>query len=133
MRAGEEELGGRGMKRWQSNAEWLGEIRTKDTHDSKEEADGVCRRLMRDGYGEDGDIFPLRVWVSEHELSNRGIIPSLMALASSAFMQDGKPIPSGTPFAFSINESAKMPTRPETKRDRQRAKRLANKAHPCTK
>lgn len=38
---------------------------TDDTHGSKEEAESVCDRLRRNGFGGNRQIFPIRVWVEE--------------------------------------------------------------------
>lgn len=35
---------------------------TTDNHDSKEAADVVCRMLEREGFGGDGQTFPVRTW-----------------------------------------------------------------------
>lgn len=58
------------MKRFKSNAEWpkgtcdfLDNV-SEDKHSTYEEAKAVCSMLERDGHGGDGEIFPLRTWVS---------------------------------------------------------------------
>lgn len=55
------------MKKYQSNAEWPDETGigiTTDTHYSYEAASGVCDILEEEGLGGDGEVFPLRTWVS---------------------------------------------------------------------
>lgn len=60
--------------RWLSNAMWpAGTIVggtilqndqiTSDFHSSRKEARSICQMLMRDGFGGDGKIFPVKVWV----------------------------------------------------------------------
>ena len=60
------------MSKYTSNAEWPDTVRlgctpnvSTDTHDSKEFAEAVCRRLEREGFGGERKIFPIRVWVEE--------------------------------------------------------------------
>lgn len=36
---------------------------SEDTHDTKEQAEAVCRMLERDGFGGNGQIFPIRTWI----------------------------------------------------------------------
>lgn len=55
-----------------SNAEWprgtlacQDEQVTTDNHASREAADAVCSKLVREGFGGGRKIFPLRVWTSE--------------------------------------------------------------------
>jgi hypothetical protein len=61
-------------KAWRSNAEWpCGLIHngvggppaniTEDGHDTKEQAEAVCRMLERDGFGGERVHFPIRTWV----------------------------------------------------------------------
>ena len=58
---------------YQSNAEWpegtirvaQAENKTQDKHHTKAEAKAVYGMLKKDGYGGDGEVFPVRVWVSE--------------------------------------------------------------------
>jgi hypothetical protein len=58
--------------KWQSNAEWnpcyeFENNVTTDTHQTKEQAEAVCRGLMREGLGCGRIHFPVRVWVSVKE------------------------------------------------------------------
>lgn len=59
--------------RYTSNAQWpLGTLAfnedcTQDDHETKEQAQGVCDMLNKYGFGGDGDVFPIRTWVSEYE------------------------------------------------------------------
>jgi len=48
---------------WPKDAGLYCQNPTKDTHATWKAADAVCRRLMRDGFGGDGEIFPVRTWV----------------------------------------------------------------------
>lgn len=60
--------------KYQSNALWAaaealcvspyGDNISTDTHDTFEQAIGVCKGLERHGFGGDGKVFPLRTWVS---------------------------------------------------------------------
>jgi len=58
---------------WKSYAEWNPEVYTnhygepisEDTHASEGAARGVCFMLERDGFGGDGQYFPVRTWVEE--------------------------------------------------------------------
>jgi len=52
---------------WTSNAEWPDGSVSSDNHSTKEQADGVCKLLMRDGYGGDKKVFPIRVWSEEKQ------------------------------------------------------------------
>ena len=58
-------------RKWQSNAQWHRAVYsmdggiTTDTHDSKEEAEHVCRALASDGFGGMRIFFPIRTWVSQ--------------------------------------------------------------------
>jgi hypothetical protein len=53
-----------------SFAEWpegtcrnrFGKPISQDTHESKESAERVCRLLEREGYGGQGEAFPIRTW-----------------------------------------------------------------------
>ncbi len=57
----------------QSNALWppgvcasqWGDGISTDKHRTEEEAESCCRWLLRVGFGGEGKVFPLRVWVSE--------------------------------------------------------------------
>jgi hypothetical protein len=57
----------------QSNAQWpldvyrgmYGDGISTDTHETEEQAAGVCAGLLRYGFGGEGKHFPLAVWVSE--------------------------------------------------------------------
>ena len=59
-------------KQWTSNAEWPDTIPvqsdgtriTTDSHDTKEQAEGVCRLLKKEGWSFRG-VFPIRTWVEE--------------------------------------------------------------------
>lgn len=58
------------MDKFKSCAEWPEEVRTgdignitTDQHESREAARAVCRALERDGFGGDGQHYPLRTWV----------------------------------------------------------------------
>lgn len=57
-------------RQWQSNAQWDLSVYnmdggvTTDTHDTKEEADHVCRALRSDGFGGQRIFFPIRTWSS---------------------------------------------------------------------
>lgn len=62
------------MKSFKSFAEWPpGTISgsstsiSDDSHDTREQAEGVCRRLQCEGFGGNGKIFPIRTWVEEIE------------------------------------------------------------------
>lgn len=56
----------------QSNALWpkgvcsskYGDNISIDTHSTKEQAEGVCEGLKREGFGGQREHFPLKVWVS---------------------------------------------------------------------
>ena len=61
---------GDGEMVWQSNAEWdhkhgFRNNVTTDTHQTKEQAEAVCRGLKREGLGGERIHFPVRTWVSE--------------------------------------------------------------------
>lgn len=55
-----------------SNAQWpldvyrgsFGNGISSDNHNTKEQAQGVCDALMREGFGGNGLKFPIRTWVS---------------------------------------------------------------------
>lgn len=57
------------LKIWKSCAWWPAECcpaignYSEDEHYSKEEADGVCRLLHRNGFGGDGQFFPVKTEV----------------------------------------------------------------------
>lgn len=60
------------MSKYTSNAEWpetitVGNIEgynvSTDIHDSKEAAIAICKKLMREGFGGEGKIFPIRTWI----------------------------------------------------------------------
>jgi len=63
------------MKKWKSNAEWDKSIPgfhqnqiTTDMHETKEQAEHVCKLLRTDGLGQEGRFFPVKTWVEEiHE------------------------------------------------------------------
>jgi len=38
---------------------------SSDTHDTREQAEAVCKMLRRDGFGGDGKIFPIETRVEE--------------------------------------------------------------------
>jgi hypothetical protein len=57
-----------------ANARWpmnrgisneYGEPESSDKHQTEREALAVCKLLEKEGYGGDGEIFPVRTWVSE--------------------------------------------------------------------
>lgn len=56
---------------WTSNAMWPcgtlvgGEQVTTDTHETKQQAQAVASMLERDGFGGDGEVFPVRTWVAQ--------------------------------------------------------------------
>jgi len=55
---------------WQSNAEYGPEHgfdnnTTTDTHQTREQAEGVCRLLQREGLGGERIHFPIHTWVSK--------------------------------------------------------------------
>jgi hypothetical protein len=59
------------MKRYTSNAQWpkgtlhyQDEI-TQDKHYTYDEAFNVCLALEQQGFGGDGEVFPLSTWVDE--------------------------------------------------------------------
>ena len=64
------------MKPWTSCAEWPeGHIVnperpnvTTDGHDTKEQAEGVCRLLEREGLGGERCHFPVRTWVEPNKV-----------------------------------------------------------------
>ncbi len=56
------------MKKFKSCAEWPKELAvanniSTDNHDTESQAKAVCRMLERDGFGGNGEIFPIRTWV----------------------------------------------------------------------
>lgn len=56
--------------KWHSNAEWdhkhgFPNNVTTDTHQTKEQAEAVCRGLKLEGLGGERIHFPVRTWVSE--------------------------------------------------------------------
>jgi hypothetical protein len=59
----------RTRQRWESWARWpagvMGnrEQNSMDEHDTREQAEAVCRMLERDGFGCAGTIFPIATWV----------------------------------------------------------------------
>jgi hypothetical protein len=60
------------MKKWKSCAEWDKSIPgfhtcgvTEDEHETKEQAEAVCRMLKREGLGGEGRFYPIRTWVEE--------------------------------------------------------------------
>lgn len=58
------------MKKFRSCAEWeqkhgFYKNITMDTHDTKEQAVGVCKLLEREGLGGENIWFPTRLWVEE--------------------------------------------------------------------
>lgn len=58
---------------WQSNAQWpeecyqgmYGDGVSTDKHRNKEAAYAVCGALEIDGFGGDGEYFPMRTWVTK--------------------------------------------------------------------
>lgn len=38
---------------------------THDKHGTKEQAEGVCRGLQREGFGGERRVFPVKTWVSQ--------------------------------------------------------------------
>ncbi len=53
-----------------------------DTHDTREEAEAVCRMLRREGFGGEGKIFPLSTRVEE--------LPATQMEASNAIWRSGR-------------------------------------------
>jgi hypothetical protein len=58
------------MKKWKSIAEWdpchgFYNNQTWDEHETKEQAEAVCRMLEKDGLGGERCHFPIRTWVEE--------------------------------------------------------------------
>ena len=61
------------MKKWASVAIWPypdvsllnGDNSSTDYHDTKEQALSVIRMLKQDGFGGEGRLFPIRVFVQE--------------------------------------------------------------------
>ena len=59
------------MKPWISCAEWPKSVYTgsdgfhvsKDGHDTEGAATAVCRHLENEGFGGEGEHFPVRTWV----------------------------------------------------------------------
>jgi len=59
--------------KYQSNAEWAPDVYvdkdgshiSTDTHSTPENAQTVCNILELDGFGCQGEHFPIRTWVSE--------------------------------------------------------------------
>lgn len=59
--------------KYTSNAQWSwgvyrgmdGSGITSDTHETRKEAEHICRALEREGFGGDPSKRPLRTWVSE--------------------------------------------------------------------
>ena len=43
------------------------ENESSDTHSTRQAAESVCKRLLREGFGGDGKIFPISVRVEEIE------------------------------------------------------------------
>ena len=66
---------GKATEPWQSNVQWPlecysgpeGKGITTDKHRSPESAQAVCDTLMREGFGCQGEWFPIKAWVSEVE------------------------------------------------------------------
>ncbi len=60
------------MSEWQSNAQWplevfkgmYGDGISTDKHQSEEAAQNVCDALEIDGFGGQGEYFPIKTWVS---------------------------------------------------------------------
>jgi hypothetical protein len=53
------------IAQWDKNqVKYLGNVDniSEDTHDTKEQAEAVCRLLERDGFGGNGKFFPIRTW-----------------------------------------------------------------------
>lgn len=62
------------MKNFQSCAEWDKHTQgfhsnniTKDQHETKEQAEGVCKLLRKEGLGGEGIWFPVKTWVEERK------------------------------------------------------------------
>ena len=63
------------MKKYTSNAQWPDCVHAShradnvstDTHDTRRDAEIICNILMKQGFGGDRSIRPLRVWVEEVE------------------------------------------------------------------
>lgn len=63
------------MDKYQSNAQWPLDVYrgmdgtgiSTDTHQTREQAQGVCDGLRREGFGGERKHFPTRVWVSQVE------------------------------------------------------------------
>lgn len=55
------------VARWPAGEVSLGDPRneSRDTHDTREQAQAICDRLRREGFGGDGKIFPLETRVEE--------------------------------------------------------------------
>lgn len=61
------------MSQWKSIAEWpegttsdsYGRCRSEDTHDTRNQALGVCVLLNKWGFGGDGRTFPVKTWIEE--------------------------------------------------------------------
>ncbi len=58
------------MKKWKSCARWKpdlvnGDV-TTDMHDTREQAEGVCKLLKREGFGGEGKDFPIMTWNEYH-------------------------------------------------------------------
>jgi hypothetical protein len=68
-------------KTWQSHALWpggtvtdnFGKCESHDNHYSKKEAEIVCKMLERDGLGGEGNVFPIKTWVTGYN-ENQGEI-----------------------------------------------------------
>lgn len=64
------------MSRFVTHAKWpFGLYRqpgyasiTTDTHETREEAEAVCRLLEKEGYSGEGDWFPVRTWITEEKV-----------------------------------------------------------------
>ena len=58
---------------WLSVAEWpKGTIpylndKTTDGHDTKEQAEGVCKQLKLKGWGGEGKVFPLKTYTEPND------------------------------------------------------------------
>ena len=59
------------VSRWKSFAMWpdgccpgIGNY-SENTHDSRPQAEAVCAALKREGFGGNGQFYPLKTWIEE--------------------------------------------------------------------
>lgn len=78
------------MSLWRSCAEWPADaglccdLVSKDEHHSEYAAQCVCNTLMREGFGGNRRIFPVRVWTERIESENHKDYPTNVGYQSPA-------------------------------------------------